>query len=1399
MTLECTLVHSPGAARNSVPTELSIAVPAGTSGVHVQSLIAEAHRTGLLTVQGQEVSALTVGIPPLVSGAILVDGPPQPQHPDAGSVPLVLLAHSGPAAGSVFRLHRGRFIIGRGPVDISVPDSAMSREQAVLEVSGTAVALSQVVGAAPLYVCGKATRRSPISSESLIRCGNSTFSISTHKGALSPLSSLAGCSVAEPLDVVHASPTTRRLPLALAAGLPLIAGVALVAVTGAWMYLGFTALSAVSLLVPLLTGRKGRKERVVALSRAVQEDIARRRRCSPSAADIIMANYRPPPPMGVAFQEAQPPASKPGEGSTPDGLRPADDGAWVRLGISNSAQANIRMVPHEPHFRPPPIGMAAVTLDPKLPLVKLRGRPDHVDALLRFVLMQLGSFQSSADTAVIVLGPVSRLPLAARFLPCVTLAASYFAALTALDQHGTSAGRLVVVDDPGGSGMESITSLLTAAHRIGWQVIDCSASPAHPLPAVELGPSGISGVVKMDGCSRDFIPDLVPVDVFDAFCRQSAAEAWTKRSGNDRAIPDSCSFGDLHPGGQRRLLRHWADPTSRNGLVAVLGQGREGPMTFDFKLDGPHLLVAGTTGSGKSELLRTLVASIALSQSPDHATFLFVDFKGGSGLGPLARLPHCVGLLTDLTRHHLDRALVSLRAEISRREEVLAAAGVSDLSQYHRLERHSPAIPHLILVIDEFRMLVDQAPGALQELMRIAAIGRSLGIHLVMATQRPQGALTADIRANVTSSIALRVQSDAESSDIINSKAAGSIRVGTPGRAFLARASGEAEEFQTASLAVSPGTRASGSRSGHGLVLARTVGQALLQRGAAEAGPADRNDQVEDGMSTVISSLRELWQAVGGVQPRSPIAQPLPGSIAWSDHLLATGTAPGAGSTMLSSWCVGPLALVDKPAQQVVEPLIWIPSEHGHLAMIGSASSGVLTCFRAAAAMLATVQPQPHLYVLDGIGLLEDVVQKERLGARAGLHQLLLAAQIVKRLAAEMDARRDPRNVVRTGTPLVLVVTGWCSWANALRNGVFGWVEAALQDIVRDGTSLGITVLISGERELVSSRFFAAIPNRAYFPSGSTEESRFHWPRLPDVDDVAGRGVVTGNFVDGQTSVAQFREAPNSCAWPFKDLGRSEPPFRIRPLPETLGAEDFFQRLAGVPQHAVNSGPCTKAPLPTDADPLGPGTVEEDALTPLWMGVGGDAALPVALPLPNRGVSAILGRRHSGKSSVLAALHQLNPLVPWVYPDSTDRTGSFWASVAYEAEAGVLDPNSILLVDDADSLDTEGCHALAALAGKVRGIVLTATPGPALVHHLPLAGDVRASGTGVVLAPSTPHDGELLGARLDTNGSGRPGRGFVIHGKDVTPFQGALTAGLSPAGTAGAAYSAAEAPPVRDA
>ncbi len=207
----------------------------------------------------------------------------------------------------------------------------------------------------------------------------------------------------------------------------------------------------------------------------------------------------------------------------------------------------------------------------------------------------------------------------------------------------------------------------------------------------------------------------MPAEVFDRFCRRArGGAAFGEGLGISNALPEECSLADLLPYGQRRVLRRWAESSKQDGLTAVLGKGHRGQLTFDFKLDGPHLLVAGTTGSGKSELLRTLVASLALRDSPDRTTFLFFDFKGGSGLRPLSGLPHCVGMLTDLSKHHLDRALVSLRGEIRRREELFAAAGVSDLAGYRRLALASdPKIPYLVLVIDEFRMLVDDAPPAL--------------------------------------------------------------------------------------------------------------------------------------------------------------------------------------------------------------------------------------------------------------------------------------------------------------------------------------------------------------------------------------------------------------------------------------------------------------------------------------------------------------------------------------------------------------------------------------------------------------------------------------------------------------------------------------------------------------
>ncbi|WP_026546151.1 MULTISPECIES: FtsK/SpoIIIE domain-containing protein [Micrococcaceae] len=1377
MTLECTLVRGPAAADSSAPEELTIKVPAGTSGTRLQSILGEERGTGPLEVDGQDISEMTVGRPPLVSGAIIVDGPAprQAAAPLPLPLPLLLLVHSGPSAGAVFRIHRGRFRIGRGTAEISLPDPGMSREHAVLDVSSTAMTLSREGAGNPTFVDGRPVRQAAVTSQSRILCGNTVFSVTTETSLLPQISKDAGRSVEEPLEVAHAGRQGNRAAIILTAILPLIAGIGLAVATGMWMYLGFTAISALTLLVPFIAGRKNRRDCAAAVARAAQEDLVRRQRCSPSAAELaVMASGG----STAAAPDARSAPAEPGSSSfqPPGRLAGApvlvEPGTWIRLGTAN-AMANIRLAPDDPTFNAPEIGSAAVTLDPELPTVVLDGPHHHVDSLLRFMMMQMAAFPGAAQTPVVVLGSVGRLPLSARFLPGVTLATTYEAALASIRRpvSGTR-GLLVIIEHTASEDKNSLKLVLGAAERNGWQVVLCGPSDERSGPLIKLSHSGTKGTLEVAGERRNFVPDLVPMGVFDAFCRGMSSQGRHQGAVPQQSVPEQCALAALLPFGTRRVLLRWEGNAKVPGLAAVLGQDRHGPLTFDFKRDGPHLLVAGTTGSGKSELLRTLVASMALTYSPEHTTFLFIDFKGGSGLRPLAGLPHCVGLLTDLGRHHLDRALTSLRSEIRYREELFAAAEVTDLDQYHRAAADNyPAIPHLVLVIDEFRMLIEEAPGALRELMRVATIGRSLGIHLVMATQRPQGALTADIRANVASSIALRVQSEAESTDIINSKVAASIPADIPGRAYLVRASSVPEEFQSASLAVPHGTLVTG---GPGVGVPRLVHATtlVLNGGPLQQSPLpdplrDQADSIADeGVRQLLAAVKDAWHRHGGSLPRQPVAAPLPSAIPWAEvlfpvpdtklpvHRDATSAIPARIET--EPWSIGPLAWVDKPTRQVVETLQWSPTKDGHLAMIGSPTSGMHSCFRAVSAMLATQGSQPHSYVLDGAGILGDVLGQREVGALAGLHQLPLAARVLKRFAGEMDRRRNISESAKTDDPLALIITGWCSWATAFRAGPSAWAESLLQDIVRDGRSLGITVLICGERELVGARFFAAIQNRAYFPLGSTEEARFHWPRLPEVEPNPGRAIATGNFVDGDVVVSQFLDAPEAGPWPFAHLPLKKPPFRLRPLPDRLDEQEFCDGFK-------ESGITVRSA----------GGISDGAL---WIGVGGDEALPVSLPLRLKGSSIILGGARSGKSTALASLRRLNPAVSWVEPPVGTSPDCFWSTTAQEVEN--LDPQSILLVDDADSLGTHGRQAITALSGKVRGIVMTATPGPALIQQLPLARELQTARMGLVLAPGSPHDAELLGVRLETERPMRPGRGYVVEGGDILPFQAVLTSGV---------------------
>ncbi len=223
------------------------------------------------------------------------------------------------------------------------------------------------------------------------------------------------------------------------------------------------------------------------------------------------------------------------------------------------------------------------------------------------------------------------------------------------------------------------------------------------------------------------------------------------------------------------------------GMPVVLGHDAAGPVVVDLLRDGPHALVAGTTGSGKSEALTTWLLALCTDLGPDRLRLVLIDYKGGATLAPLSRLPQTEDVLTDLDPSRTERAIRGLSSLLHTREQDLARLGLPDLTRWQKAHVRGDAPsppPRVVIAVDEFRVLADQHPRTLDSLVRLCAQGRSLGFHLILATQRPSGAITPAMRANIELRLALRCAGEADSLDVIGSLDAARLpRI--PGRAVL--------------------------------------------------------------------------------------------------------------------------------------------------------------------------------------------------------------------------------------------------------------------------------------------------------------------------------------------------------------------------------------------------------------------------------------------------------------------------------------------------------------------------------------------------------------------------------------------------------------------------------------
>jgi S-DNA-T family DNA segregation ATPase FtsK/SpoIIIE len=299
----------------------------------------------------------------------------------------------------------------------------------------------------------------------------------------------------------------------------------------------------------------------------------------------------------------------------------------------------------------------------------------------------------------------------------------------------------------------SVARLRGSGSSEGAGVLPATAGATADL-VVEVGADAVARVVHASGPATDcparvFRPAFLTVDAHRAAVAQGAGT------------------------GLAELL---ARPAA-GGLAARFLVGADGPVDIDLVRDGPHAVVGGTTGSGKSALLTAWILALAAAHPPERLVLLLVDCKGGAAFDPLAALPHVAGVVTDLDPEATERAVASLAAELRRREQALREAGAADVA--------GTALPRLVVVVDEYRALVDRAPALAALFGDLASRGRSLGVHLVLCTQRPAGSIRDEVLANCPIRISLRVHDAADSRALVGSDAAARLGREPVGAAIL--------------------------------------------------------------------------------------------------------------------------------------------------------------------------------------------------------------------------------------------------------------------------------------------------------------------------------------------------------------------------------------------------------------------------------------------------------------------------------------------------------------------------------------------------------------------------------------------------------------------------------------
>lgn len=831
------------------------------------------------------------------------------------------------------------------------------------------------------------------------------------------------------------------------------------------------------------------------------------------------------------------------------------------------------------------------------------------------------------------------------------------------------------------------------------------------------------------------------------------------------------------------VLLRWSAQRYASDIRCYLGVSSGGSLNIGLSEHGPHWLLGGTTGAGKSQLLRSLVLSAALRYPPERLGLILVDFKGSAGLGPLAQLPHALSVLSNFDVSAVERALEFLRADIHRREVDLQALGVNSYRDYLascQAAGTTPRYPELLIVVDEFRMLIDSMPDAMAELMRIATIGRSLGLHLVLATQRPQGAISQDIRANIATSICLRVASAQDSYNLLEHESAAYISAAHPGAGYVRLPDGRSLPFRAPLVDAVPSSsdarpvqvlslEEGGWRELTAASAVQTLGgneDELLIRSAQqiralyerEYAPKthQKNAAVQDEYCPIPPELPENT-------PLPVVQAPVSKPVAYGIDPAATPQEPTGSGVASEGYLLGELEIA---RYGVRRPISW--SGQQALALLAQSAERAPMLYGLLAQAFAARTPV--------VLLTSDGALYRDLEPYAGVFEALVGAQELSHLRFCLEQLRTPNLWGTEGsTRPLIVVDGLDSWLEALVRQPD--TENLLYDLLSQGCRRGYSVVFTSALN-PRGRFAAAahstLLSRRFLDADLMRSTSKDYP-TPAQSHYCVEGAINEDLIGDQPLSASIL---SPCVAGFQELvqvlrgnaasassgSNTRPGMLLRQFPE-------YYRMPSTEYVTAAHAACN----PQGAKLL---VAFDRRQMPVWLSAPAGAVVPVQ------------GSRSAGKSTLLESIAQLNPqLDTLVLEGSGGATGAGGATSAGGATGeppsvertralldSVKDPaRTFVFVDDLQYLSPAVQQLLLERRGEFRAMLVAYTPWPRRASS-PLLAALMGCSRALLLTPASLADADMCTVTalpLDrfTQGEQPAGRLVVVDGASVCAAQ----------------------------